>query len=65
MLNYFYLFLNSKVSDDDDDENGVDLAQFDCNLIEIPNDSPRNIPAVTCGEKGRATSGIQYKSDGK
>lgn len=61
------------MSDDDDDENAVNLAQFDVNLIEIPSDEvPRNgngngvppiaLPAAT--DKGRVASGIQYKSDG-
>lgn len=52
-------FLMLKVSDDDDDENGVNLAQFDTNLIEIPSDSPRIGPPA-----GKAMNGIQYKADG-
>ena len=55
--------MTAQVSDDDDEENGVNLAQFDTNLIEIPSDSPRNgQPAVP--ERTKAVSGIQYKADG-
>jgi hypothetical protein len=64
------------VSDDDEDEqNAVDLAQFDTNLIELPPDTPKNghengngiaVAALSVStEKVVRSNGMQYKSDGK
>lgn len=59
-----------KVSDDDEDEqNGVDLAHFDTNLIELPPDSPKNgnspISGIAIERGNRMSQGMQYKSDGR
>eukprot|EP00598_Pedospumella_elongata_P005689 CAMPEP_0184976884 /NCGR_PEP_ID=MMETSP1098-20130426/7737_1 /TAXON_ID=89044 /ORGANISM="Spumella elongata, Strain CCAP 955/1" /LENGTH=612 /DNA_ID=CAMNT_0027499823 /DNA_START=180 /DNA_END=2018 /DNA_ORIENTATION=+ len=52
-----------KVSDDDDDDNMVNLAQFDKNLIELPPETPQAAGSLN-ETRTKASSGIQYKSDG-
>jgi len=53
------------VSDDDDDDNMLNLAQFDKNLIELPPESPQVGGGLPGENRPKVNNAIQYKADGR